>query len=232
MREENKNLDAAEYVIGTLSAGERKNYEALLDTDEEANIHVSSWQRIFGGLNATISPEIPPSHIWDKIKIALSDSETNAYDNDNYIAMARSRSRWRMGAIAASVLALGSFGFLVTSLQTANFQSESFVAVVNAAGDKPALIVQVDGKTGKVTVRSFGMEKPQGKSLQLWYVPEDKNVVPVGLVGEGKLDLGGVKPSHDTLFAISLEPEGGSPTGSRTGPVVYTGKLIRNPKAE
>jgi anti-sigma-K factor RskA len=30
----------------------------------------------------------------------------------------------------------------------------------------------------------------------------------------------------DTVFAVSLEPEGGSPTGQPTGPVLFTGKLI------
>jgi anti-sigma-K factor RskA len=39
--------------------------------------------------------------------------------------------------------------------------------------------------------------------------------------------------SYDALtintatYAISLEPEGGSPTGAPTGPVLYTGKLIQ-----
>ena len=28
-------------------------------------------------------------------------------------------------------------------------------------------------------------------------------------------------------YAVSLEPEGGSPTGSPTGPVLYTGKLLQ-----
>jgi anti-sigma-K factor RskA len=31
---------------------------------------------------------------------------------------------------------------------------------------------------------------------------------------------------NDTLFAVSLEPEGGSPTGQATGPVMFTGKLV------
>ena len=30
----------------------------------------------------------------------------------------------------------------------------------------------------------------------------------------------------DTLFAVSLEPEGGSPTNQPTGPVMFTGKLV------
>ncbi len=28
-------------------------------------------------------------------------------------------------------------------------------------------------------------------------------------------------------FAVTIEPEGGSPTGGPTGPIVYSGQLIR-----
>ncbi|MER8170592.1 anti-sigma factor domain-containing protein, partial [Acinetobacter baumannii] len=40
--------------------------------------------------------------------------------------------------------------------------------------------------------------------------------------------LGKVDPATlgETVFAISLEPQGGSPTGAPTGPVLYTGKLV------
>ncbi len=31
---------------------------------------------------------------------------------------------------------------------------------------------------------------------------------------------------NKATYAVSLEPEGGSPSGAPTGPVVYTGKLI------
>ena len=40
--------------------------------------------------------------------------------------------------------------------------------------------------------------------------------------------LAAYKPDviKDATFAVSLEPEGGSPTGAPTGPVVFAGKLI------
>ena len=31
----------------------------------------------------------------------------------------------------------------------------------------------------------------------------------------------------NATYAVSLEPEGGSPTGLPTGPVLFTGKLIQ-----
>jgi anti-sigma-K factor RskA len=40
--------------------------------------------------------------------------------------------------------------------------------------------------------------------------------------------LAGYNPEviKSATFAVSLEPEGGSPTGAPTGPVVFAGKLI------
>ena len=40
--------------------------------------------------------------------------------------------------------------------------------------------------------------------------------------------LGKIDPAilGDTVFAVSLEPEGGSPTSQPTGPVLFTGKLV------
>ena len=100
--------------------------------------------------------------------------------------------------------------------------------MVNANGDQPSLVVSVNAETGEVTVRSVGVQRPDGKSLELWYVPEGQKAVSVGLVGEGGIDLKDIKAKDGDLLAISLEPSGGSPTGTATGPVIYTGKLIEN----
>jgi anti-sigma-K factor RskA len=41
-----------------------------------------------------------------------------------------------------------------------------------------------------------------------------------------KLGRASSQDLQDTIFAISIEPKGGSPTGVPTGPIVYTGRLI------
>ncbi|MEM9734748.1 MAG: anti-sigma factor, partial [Pseudomonadota bacterium] len=107
---------------------------------------------------------------------------------------------------------------------------QQFVAVVNANGDQPSLLVNVDVKTGDISVRSLGIERPADKSLELWYVPEGQTPVSIGLVGEGEIDLKDLKASGGDLLAVSLEPKGGSPTGTATGPVIYTGKLVSLPE--
>ena len=251
MEREEEKLDAAEYVIGTLSGAERAAFEVVVNNDPQARKDVAYWERLFGSMSASIAPEIPDARIWDRISANLPASgsvnpfvssiseETRertraaVIANDNHIAMTKSRGRWRLGAIAASLVALLVGGSVLNDRfnpapEQVALGGEQYIAVVNASADQPALIVKVDGKTGNVTIRSFGMDRPEGKSLELWYVPEGQKAVSVGLVGEGDIDLGQLTANDGDLLAISLEPQGGSPTGTATGPVIYTGKLIKD----
>jgi len=256
MSGQERKLDAAEYVIGTLSAAERGAFEALIETDKDTRKDVAFWERAFGALNASVSPEAPPAAMWERIEAALPQVEgadvktaVSAASlagasaalpaNDNMSAnLRKSRGRWRLGAIAAGIAALG-LGAVLMNPQldprapaigpiAGNGTAQEYIAVVNANGDQPSLVINIDAKTGAVTVRSVGVERPDGKSLELWYVPEGQKAVSVGLVGEGGIDLKDIKAKNGDLLAISLEPNGGSPTGTATGPVIYTGKLIKN----
>ena len=239
-RSKEPQIDAAEYVIGTMTAVERRAFEASMESNEDARADVAYWERAFGSLNASV---------WSRIEAALptaassvvlpGSAAANAAANDNQLdALKRSRGRWRMGAIAATVAAFGLGAFLMNSGviqgQTGDQfaggvdPSKQYIAVVNANGDQPSLVINIDAKTGEVSVRSVGVDRPEGKSLELWYVPEGEKAISVGLVGEGGIDLKDITAQNGDLLAISLEPQGGSPTGTATGPVIYTGKLIEN----
>lgn len=264
MSRQERQLDAAEYVIGTMTSAERLAFEASIESDAETREDVAFWERAFGALNATVPPQIPSDEVWEAIRRHLDEAAAGSAAvtqaapekassgrqsttarppeaaNDNLIAkLRRSRSRWRFGAVAAAVaaFALGlwaagqGFGVPPTD-HLAEGDDRQYVAVVNATGDQPSLIVTIDADTGKVTVRSLGIERPQGKSLELWYVPQGQSPVSVGLVSEGEIDVSDVDVANGDLLAISLEPEGGSPTGTATGPIVYTGKLVENVNAD
>ncbi len=276
MSSHERKLDAAEYVIGTLSQVESTAFEASIESDSKTRQDVLFWQRTFGSLSASISPEAPPEDMWKRISSALpadpkaaeaKKAEQSAKGalkpdagpvaaaaaaNDNAVLkLRRSRRRWRFGAIAASIVAIGlgsifyngtngTFEERVAQIRTFGTgegkaaggmvagDGKQYIAVVNANGDQPSLVINIDATTGLVSVRSVGVERPDGKSLELWYVPEGQTPVSVGLVGEGGIDLKGLTAQNGDLLAISLEPSGGSPTGTATGPVIYTGKLIEN----
>jgi anti-sigma-K factor RskA len=98
---------------------------------------------------------------------------------------------------------------------TAGLQSASFVASVSADGRslvlKPLGGVRLDAK----------------RALELWAVPAQGAPRSLGLVsGEQATTVLRTKLLKNTAaFAVSVEPEGGSPTGAPTGPIVSVGKL-------
>jgi anti-sigma-K factor RskA len=111
--------------------------------------------------------------------------------------------------------------------------SAQFVAVLQKDGGSPAFILTVDGATKNFTVRRVGAQPEPGKSYELWIV-SDKLQRPrsLGVIGGNDFTarpvLSGYAPDvvSQATYAVTVEPEGGSPTGVATGPIVFTGKLI------
>ncbi len=68
--------------------------------------------------------------------------------------------------------------------------------------------------------------------LELWSVPPQGNPSSLGLIAADGLTVLDRRRLPQTLLkggtaalAVSVEPPGGSPTGTPTGPVVFAGKL-------
>jgi anti-sigma-K factor RskA len=68
MYDDDRDALAAEYVLGTLSADEREQAEALLAIDPGFAEIVRVWERRLGELNVMVEAVEPPAEIWDKIK--------------------------------------------------------------------------------------------------------------------------------------------------------------------
>lgn len=68
MYDDDRDALAAEYVLGTLSADERDQAEALLAIDPGFAEIVRVWERRLGELNVMVEAVEPPPEVWDKIK--------------------------------------------------------------------------------------------------------------------------------------------------------------------
>jgi anti-sigma-K factor RskA len=68
---------------------------------------------------------------------------------------------------------------------------------------------------------------PAGKALELWIAPPDASVPKsLGLLAEGgRRAVLPTMPPPGTVLSVTLEPQGGSPTGAPTGRVVFIGTL-------
>jgi anti-sigma-K factor RskA len=109
-----------------------------------------------------------------------------------------------------------------------------FVAVLQANAASPAFILTVDVANRTASVRRVAGGPPPGKSYELWLV-SDRFPAPrsLGLVGANDFTRPAALANYDpavisnATFAVSLEPEGGSPNGQPTE-VLFASKLIES----
>jgi len=75
MYDDDRDALAAEYVLGTLSADERDQAEALLAIDPGFAEIVRVWERRLGELNVMVEAVEPPAELWPKIKSEIGGEE-------------------------------------------------------------------------------------------------------------------------------------------------------------
>ncbi|WP_036257382.1 anti-sigma factor [Methylocapsa aurea] len=237
MSEESEIL-AAEYVLGTLHADERTVFVSVLAHDQAARDSVAAWENHLSPLCGVVPEIAPPPAVWERIESALPGPplplltvmEGGRDEAAATAALRRSLGRWRALALGAGALAASLAIFVAgREAQRGPLTPLSYVAVVNRGGDQPALIVRVDLASGSVFIRPVAAEAPSGKSLELWYIGAGKAPKSMGLVAKDpiKMPLPTGASLEKASFAVTVEPEGGSPTGDPTGPIVYSGQLIK-----
>lgn len=170
--------------------------------------------------------EIPSEKLTQSILERFSGSLT-----ENVTALKRRVSLWRGATLAAGTLAAALL--IVILLPQPAPTGTRFVAVLEAKGAAPAFVAAIDTAHDVVAVRRIAAEAGPGHSYELWALgagrkePQALGVIDASLrIPTARLGPGGAS-LQDTTLAVSLEPEGGSPTGLPTGPVLFTGKLVR-----
>jgi anti-sigma-K factor RskA len=226
--------DAAEYVLGTLPADERARFAERLRTDPTLRAEVNRLQARLSPLDDLAAPVPPRPEVWATIeRQTLPTAAANVAAESagsNVFALRRRLNLWRGSTFIAGALAAGLAAIVVLDRTAVApvVEGGRYVAVVDSDGHEPALIAEVDTVAGIIRVRSLKAETPQGKSLELWHVEEGKQPRSLGILKAG-LDAQSIEDTAGAasgLLAVSVEPEGGSPSGAPTGPIVYTGRLI------
>jgi len=173
----NDELDiaAAEYVLGTLPADERTAFAARLESEPALRAAVVQWQARLSSLDASAEAVTPRTDVWRAIEAAINERRGAAEfaTASNVILLQRRLSRWRGAALLGGALAAALAAVVV--IDRASLAPEigaRYVAVVDSGGREPALIAEVDTATGLIRVRSLAAETPAGRSLELWHVAE------------------------------------------------------------
>jgi anti-sigma-K factor RskA len=230
---------AAEYVLGTLPAEERAAVAMRARHDRALAAAIEGWERRLAPLSETIGAREVPTHIWpqieqrlDRLKGAQGLQGTAIVD---LMSLHRRLNRWRAAAVAASAIAACLALFVGYRELIRPAPEKTLVAVLQKDAQSPAFLVSVDLEQKLLTIRAVSAPPQPGKSYELWLVHDDlKTPRSLGVIGAGPFTI--VQPKlaayspqtiEQATLAVSLEPEGGSPTGAPTGPVLYAGKLIQ-----
>jgi anti-sigma-K factor RskA len=180
-----------------------------------------------------------PAHVWARIEERLPGmGDTLGAAVTSLIGMERRLRRWRAAAVAASAIAASLILYVGSREFTRPEPERTLVAVLQKDAQSPAFLVSVDLEQKLLTIRAVAAPPHPGKSYELWLVHDDlKTPRSLGVIGDGpftvvqpKLAAYAPKTIEQATLAVSLEPEGGSPTGAPTGPVLYAGKLIQATK--
>jgi len=240
--EQDIDMLAAEYVLGTLPADERAAAALRARHDAPLAAAIAAWEQRLAPLSETIATREPSPHLWARIVDRLdrlgTAKGTQMVSVDEGIDMARMALRlvrWQATALAASAIAAGLLLFVGYREFTGVAPDKTLVAVLQKDAQSPAFLVSVDLEKKLLTIRAVAAPSHPGKSYELWLIHDSlKTPRSLGVVGDApftvvqpKLAAYAPKTIEDATLAVTLEPEGGSPTGDPTGPVVYAGKLIQ-----
>ena len=150
-------------------------------------------------------------------------------------ALVRRGNWWRNASLSMGALAASLVGVVGWQMHLADQVPTQYVAVLQAGKELPAFLLTVDTKANMFVISAMQKPAESEKSYQLWLVhdemPQPKSLgvfddseMAMRPMAEGKM--------HDMMmdgtYAVSVEPKGGSPTGLPTGPVVFSGKLIKS----
>ena len=220
---------AAEYVLGVLPADERQNVARRIDDDPAFARLVDSWEVRLSPMASAYEEVAPPQ----SVKAAL---ERRIFGQPPAAAapggLWESLAFWRGLTVAAlaALLVVAAIPFL-TPEPTDEGPAPRLVASLADDGTDVHYFVVYDAARNEVGLSHVSGERDSGRDFELWVIegedpPASLGVIPVGAnVRLAVADALQRKVEAGAVFAISLEPEGGSPTGAPTGPVVAAGDL-------
>lgn len=234
---------AGEYVLGTMNPQARRRFEALLPSHPALQQAVLDWQASLLPLAQSIPPEAPSPKVWEGIERTLFNQTTETKATMSPVVFTQPKEtvqrgfwHWERGLSLAMALTLSVVTWHAylrpTPAPVAQIARAPINVVIKTAAqtDKPqvlfSLSISPDGRA--LILTPIDPQAPGSKqALELWAVPKEGAPRSLGLVSatSSTTVLRDAILEGVAAFAVSIEPESGSPTGAPTGPVVGVGKL-------
>lgn len=238
---------AAEYALGLLEGDELADARGLFRGDVAFRQDVGRWLGRLAGLLEEVGEVEPPAQVWASIERRVA-AVSGANDNERKLELRL--TRWRAVAAGTTALAASLAIVLLTRPESAMPPQVAPPTQKPQPADSPPqapmLAMLGDERQPNLLVANWD---PESRNLviaaaaeisgdpahdhELWVIPADGKPRSLGTLRSGarmhaRLEPARARELHQgATLAISVEPSGGSPTGSPTGPVIASGKLER-----
>jgi anti-sigma-K factor RskA len=211
---------AAEYALGTLRGSARRRFERLCTRSGAARTALYRWEDDWSQLGRRLPPLQPSARVWANIRGRLF-GELPAR---SALPSVRRWRTWQIAAAASLVAVAIIAGLLLRERAQPPLQTLAVLATDRA---HPVWRLERRLPLNALTIEVVGSVPPAaGKSYELWALPRGGAPVSLGLLpATGRAERALSEPQRAALLAadkvaVSVEPAGGSPTGSPTGPIV------------
>lgn len=217
---------AAEYVLGSLTGGARRRFERWMIESHQVRQEVWFWEAKLGALGNAMPAREPPPGVWSAIEQRLW-------------ATGRSEPITPMGWLWPAWSALASMATVIMLVLWLAMPSVPTDVTPRLAGavieedvQSPLWVISERSEDNRLNLRSVAASQAApGKDYELWIVPKDGAPISLGVIPVGGTATVALTPvtraalRESRKLAISLEPQGGSPTGAPTGPILHMTRL-------
>jgi len=208
---------AAEYVLGTLSGGARRRFDALLPAHPALRRAVAAWEQRLLPM-ALKSPAVQPApRVWAGIEEQLG-----------WRAPATAPSPWRLRFWQAFATAATVAAVVLGTVPRHEPVAAPMIVVLHATQGSQTIVAGLSPDHRQMSIQPLQkVALTSDQSLELWALKKDGPPASLGVIAADKLTAISQKtlPRDTKGLAVSLEPLGGSPTGAPTGPVLFVGEL-------
>ena len=237
--DDDRDLLAAEYALRLLDGRDFDEARALSERDAGFAAAVAAWDERFAPMFDAIEPLDVDASVWTRIAAAIG---RGGGDGAEIIALRRRATRWRN--VAGLVTAMAAALALIVVPNVIRPDRPAPVAPVTRGAPTmmakmisedraTAFVVAYQPDTRELIVTPAIASLPAGKDHELWVIGASGVPVSLGVVDDAaptRMVVPAAKLAElqaSATMALTVEPDGGSPTGQPTSAPVAAGPLVK-----
>lgn len=218
-------LLVGEFVLGLLAPDEHRRIAARIAAEPALAAELRLWQARLSGLDDAFAEAAAPPDLLARLERRLFGTR-----EAGPAGWWHSLLLWR--AVAAASLAVAfialTLGLVGPRPDPRDLATQLVASLEAQEGSGVAFVALYDG-AGSVRIAALSGEPVAGRDYELWYIRGNEKPVSMGVIpveGNTEIALGTAARAaveEGLVFAVTLEPAGGTGAAGPTGPVVAAG---------